>query len=127
VKDVLLRELERRRSANRRYSVRAFAASLRVDHATLSQILRDKRRLTPRMIRMLCIRLKLDAAHIEQLCADSVDDTLLRAIGSGSFRADSRHLATISNLPLDEVNVALQRLLYNRRVVMATAEEWRIA
>ena len=39
----LLRELERRRRANRRYSIRAFAKALKISDGALSQILNGKR------------------------------------------------------------------------------------
>jgi transcriptional regulator with XRE-family HTH domain len=45
---VLQTERERRRAVNPRYSLRSFARDLSVDHSTLSQILRGKRRLTGR-------------------------------------------------------------------------------
>ncbi|HLN29547.1 MAG TPA: hypothetical protein VK395_17495 [Gemmataceae bacterium] len=40
-------ELGRRCAGNAQYSLRAFAKFLAIDHATLSQLLRGKRRCTP--------------------------------------------------------------------------------
>ena len=45
-------EFEARRSKNSRYSLRAFAALLGVDHSTLSQILRGSRPVPPGRIRV---------------------------------------------------------------------------
>ena len=49
----LQRELAQRCARNPRYSLRGFANFLGVDHATLSQLLRGKRAVTPASIRWL--------------------------------------------------------------------------
>ena len=126
MRDILQRELERRRRGNARYSIRAFAQFLGTDHATLSQILRGRRRVTPRSVRRFGARLGLDRAVVAKCCRDATDDALLRAIRGRSFRADVRWLAAICNLPIDEVNIALHRLVHSRKVVMAKADEWRV-
>lgn len=55
----LQHELVRRCRANSRYSLRAFASSLRINASTLSQILRGKRTLTPAQRSKLGMRLGL--------------------------------------------------------------------
>jgi hypothetical protein len=56
---LLQAELGRRCAGNTHYSLRAFAKFLALDHATLSQLLRGKRRLTARTIVKLGTRLSL--------------------------------------------------------------------
>lgn len=58
-------ELARRCADNPRYSLRAFARDLGIDHSSLSQLLRGKRRLTERLVRELGERLGLPAAELE--------------------------------------------------------------
>ena len=121
---MLQAELERRRAKNRRYSLRSYARALSVDHSTLSQILRGRRRLTGRNVRALGRRLHLTAAAIAEHCAAENESAILAAIGRPGFRADSRWLASIAGIPLDEVNVTIQRLLRKRMVTMTSRERW---
>jgi transcriptional regulator with XRE-family HTH domain len=121
---VLQTEFERRRAANPRYSLRSFARALSLDHSTLSQILRGKRRLTGRNVRTLGRRLRLDAPDIAEFCALENESAVLSALGRPNFRADSRWVANMVGIPLDEVNVTLQRLLRKRIVTMAARARW---
>lgn len=116
---------ERRRRINREYSLRAFARALSIDHSTLSQILRGRRRMTARSIRALGPRLGLDTHAIEESCALEHERAILAALGDTRFRPDSRWLAVVLNIPLDDVNVALQRLLRRRLLVMESRGTWR--
>jgi transcriptional regulator with XRE-family HTH domain len=122
---VLQTEFDRRRARNARYSLRAFARALSVDHSTLSQLLRGKRRLTARNVRTLGRRLRLSAAAIAEHCALEHESAVLAALRRRGFRPDSRWLATIAGIPLDEVNVTLQRLLRKRIVTMHSRESWQ--
>src|SRR3954469_9027727 len=65
----LQRELATRCGRNARYSLRGFANFLGVDHASLSQILRGKRVVTPSTIRRLGGRIGLAAADIDAYIA----------------------------------------------------------
>jgi len=121
---LLQAEFERRRAANRRYSLRAFARSLAVDHSALSQILRGKRRITARSVRELGSKLALDAPAVAEHCAAENEAAILDAIGRSNFRADSRWLSTMSGVPLDQVNVTLQRLLRKGLLVMLSRQRW---
>ena len=121
---VLQTEFDRRRSANRRYSLRAFARALSVDHSTLSQILRGRRRLTGRNVRALGLRLRLTSPAIAEHCAAENESAVLAALERPGFRADSRWLASVAGIPLDEVNVTIQRLLRKRMVTMTSRERW---
>jgi hypothetical protein len=121
---VLNTELARRRAANPRYSLRAFARSLAVDHSTLSQILRGRRRLTGRTVRAFGRRLRLDGPAIAELGALENESAVLDALERPNFQADSRWVATVVGIPLDEVNVTLQRLLRKRIVTMTARARW---
>lgn len=121
---VLQDEFERRRSANRRYSLRSFARDLVVDHSTLSQILRGKRRLTGRIVRAFGRRLRLAPAAVAELCALENETAVLSALDRPNFRSDSRWIASMVGIPLDEVNITLQRLLRKRIVTMTTRARW---
>jgi transcriptional regulator with XRE-family HTH domain len=124
-RDGLLKtEFERRRSANSRYSLRSFARDLSIDHSTLSQILRGRRRLTGRSVRALGRRLRLAAPAIAELCALENELAVLSALDRPNFQADSRWVASMVGIPLDDVNVTLQRLLRKRIVTMTTRARW---
>jgi hypothetical protein len=121
---VLQTELARRRAGNPRYSLRSFARDLSVDHSTLSQILRGRRRLTGRSVRAFGRRLRLQAPHIAELCALENESAVLSALERPNFQADSRWVASMVGIPLDEVNVTLQRLLRKRIVAMTARARW---
>ena len=125
-RDMLRREFERRRENNPCYSLRAFARAIGTDHSTLSQILRGRRRLTQRTIGRLGASLRLSSSEIAESCTASNDAAVLAAVARPSFRADSRWIATVAGITLDDVNVSLQRLLYRGALIMASPAEWRI-
>jgi transcriptional regulator with XRE-family HTH domain len=62
----LQEELAARCARNPRYSLRAFAGYLILDHSTLSQLLRSRRRFTARTIERIGRRLSLPQAMISQ-------------------------------------------------------------
>jgi transcriptional regulator with XRE-family HTH domain len=125
-REVLVEELRRRRARNPRYSLRAFASALHVDHSSLSQMLRGKRRLTQRSIRRIGRALRLTAHDVEIYCGEENDAALLQVVGTRLFRADSRHLAAILGIRIDDVNMSLQRLLRLRALRMTAAGEWEV-
>ena len=124
LRTVLAEEFARRRAANRRYSLRSFARDLSIDHSTLSQILRGKRRLTGRTVRAFGRRLRLAASEIAELCALENESAVLSALDRPNFQADSRWVASMVGIPLDEVNVTLQRLLRKRILTMTAHARW---
>jgi len=101
-----------------------FARDLSVHHSTLSQILRGKRRLTGRNVRAFGRRLRLPAPEIAELCALENESAVLSALDRPNFQADSRWVASMVGIPLDEVNITLQRLLRKRIVTMNTRSRW---
>jgi hypothetical protein len=121
---VLQTELDRRRATNPRYSLRSFARWLSVDHSALSQILRGKRRLTARTVRALGRRMRLSPSAIAEHCAAEHETAVLAALHRPGFRADSRWLSSMVGIPVDDVNVTLQRLLRKRIVSMRSHESW---
>lgn len=94
---MLRAELERRQAANARYSLRSFARDLHVDHSSLSQILRGRRRLTGRSVRALGRRLRLAAPQIAELCAIENEAAVLAALDRPNVQADSRWVATMGD------------------------------
>jgi transcriptional regulator with XRE-family HTH domain len=151
---LLCAELARRCAGNPRYSLRAFAKGLGVDHATLSQLLRGRRTLTEAMIRRLARRLKLDEAAIQdhiavaqraegaprepgslrevrQLTADAASlvqqwqhFAILELTRLDSFKPDSRWIARVLGISIDEVNIALQQLIRLNLLEMASPTRW---
>src|SRR3954452_16555937 len=154
---LLQTELARRCSRNERYSLRAFAADVGVNHSTLSQLLRERRPLTERTIRLIGSRLKLsddviDAfvarekvlgdssassssaaplAQIRQLTGDAasvVSDpahyTILELLRLKDFKPDSRWIARAIGLSVDEVNMAISRLLRLGLLEMTASGRW---
>jgi uncharacterized protein (TIGR02147 family) len=145
-------ELARRCAANPQYSLRSFALQLGINHSTLSQLLRGKRPLTARAIEKLGQRLGLGQAEIESFAADAslaasgataasseirqlTFDTvallsdlshrsILELTRLDEFVADTRWIARVLNLSVDEVNVALQRLLRLGLLEMSGHERW---
>ena len=113
-----------RRSINRSYSLRAFARALETDHASLSQLMRGERRATARTIRALGPRLGLQASQVAACRALENEHCILAAVADPRFRPDSRWLAVTLNIPLDEINIALQCLLRKRLLTMSNQRTW---
>jgi len=126
-RELLQAEFDRRRACNRRYSLRAFARSLGIDHSALSQVLRGKRRLTARTVRALGRALRLSPAGIAEYCAAEHEAAVLATLERPGFRADSRWVSAVAGIPLDEVNVTLQRLLRKRMMTMSGRATWQRA
>jgi uncharacterized protein (TIGR02147 family) len=120
---------------------------LDVDHSTLSQWLRGRRPLTARSIESTCRRLGLDesatqryidcagrddgpcstamlAAETVALIPDWYHFAILELTSLSEFRADSRWIARVLDISVDEVNVALQRLIRLDLLDMAAADRW---
>jgi transcriptional regulator with XRE-family HTH domain len=147
-------ELGRRCARNPRYSLRAFANFLGLDHATLSQLLRGKRRLTERTIRTLGAKLGLDRdaidAHVAREPFDAGGGTLdagradsrrvtsdivrlvsewehyaiLELVRLKDFRPDVNWIARVLDLHPDRVTLAIDRLVRLGLLVMETRHRW---
>jgi transcriptional regulator with XRE-family HTH domain len=152
-RDRLEHEFAARRAVNARYSLRAFAALLDADHASLSQILRGKRGIPTDCIAIWAVKLKLsveeaavyaaveriasedERAQSEQLrhwatemlalLTEPVHREILGLSRAPTFRADSRAIATEIGVDADAVNIALSRLLRLGLLEMTAPGEWR--
>lgn len=120
----LTAEFERRRKRNGRYSLRAFARSMSVHHSTLSQLIQQRRRLTPRAIRQLGPRLGLTPAQVQAACLTEHCNAIKRLVRDPRFRANSRAIAVLTGIPIDDVNRALNWLLYRGELRMAQPDTW---
>lgn len=146
-------ELARRCAANAQYSLRAFALHLKINHSTLSQFLRGKRALTGRTIEKLGTALGLESGQIEvfaayekllavdnnatvsrdiqqlaldsvALLSDSCHRSIIELVNVEGFIPDVRWIARVINVPIDEVNVALTRLLRLGLLEMTGQNTW---
>ena len=128
--EMLSEDFERRRRSNPRYSLRAFALQLRIDSATLSQIMRGRRRLSARATGALCLRVGLPQPQREMLTCEALRDRharrILRQLRRADFVAGSRALARRLRLRVDDVNAALARLVRDRRLRMASTTRWSV-
>lgn len=135
----LQRGWEERRHNNPRYSLRAFAAFLGGDHSTVSQVLRGTRRATASQIRSWGRKLDMGreeaaafiatehlpddsraererhlrhwSAEAMQIVADRTHWEIVRLSRGEGFRLDCRSLAQQISVSVDDVNMALSRLL----------------
>jgi hypothetical protein len=154
-RDRLQREFEQRRTANARYSLRAFAKFLGSDHSTLSQILRLQRPLPLGRIRSWAKKLGLSSevtaayvaaehlpdaktearqkqvrhwtAEASAIILQPVHWEIFRLCRSRSFKADCRWIAEQSGSTVDEVNVAFARLLRLELVSTLPNGQWLAA
>jgi transcriptional regulator with XRE-family HTH domain len=146
----LQEELARRCARNPRYSLRAFARYLTLDHSTLSQLLRGRRRFTARTIERVGKRLSLSPPMITQFVerergpAESGTSRELRQLSRdaalslsewhhhaileltrlASFKPDVRWISRVLDVPVDDVNVAVTRLARLRLLDMRSTTMW---
>jgi uncharacterized protein (TIGR02147 family) len=147
---LLQSELARRCAAHAQYSLRAFAMQLEVDHSTLSQWIRGRRPITARAIETIGEKLGLAkdaiARYVENagrdgegeseeargqlssetaaLIADWHHFAILELTRLRQFRPDSRWIARVLGIGVDDVNVALQRLIRLGLLEMADKARW---
>lgn len=151
-RELLRRELAARCNRNPRYSLRAFANFLDVDHATLSQLLRGKRTLTQPMIRRLGGRIGLELAQIDRYVdaessaategesrerlrevaaeaaralGDSHAFAILELMRLAEFRPDVAWIARMLGTSADAVQVSLQHLLRLGFLEMRPGGQWK--
>ncbi|HVR41421.1 MAG TPA: helix-turn-helix domain-containing protein [Thermoanaerobaculia bacterium] len=120
---VLQSEFDRRIARNPRYSLRAFARTIAVDHATISRFLRGRRRLTARAIRRIGTLLRVH--DVEAHCSAENDRALLALLARPNFHTNTRWIAMRLGITIDDVNLSLQRLLRERRLLMASRDRWQ--
>ncbi len=122
----LQQELAERCSRNPRYSLRAFALWLRVDHSTLTQLIRGIRPITPATVGCLGVRLGLDRVEVDGYLTGSMaigpvdgatlSDAILRLVGRPGFRPDSRWIARTLGVTSDDVNSILWEIKANNQL-----------
>jgi transcriptional regulator with XRE-family HTH domain len=95
---ILQNEFSRRRRVNPRYSRRAFARSINLEHSTLSQLLRGKRVMTWKSIQQIAGSMRWLGVFILQNQAQT------------QRPFDSRFMAQSLKVSVDEINVALTDL-----------------
>ena len=143
-------EIARRCAKNPRYSLRALARALALDPATLSQLVRGKRRMTARTIRRIGAARGLAPEEIEAYVGFSekkqprgalrtLDDlekdlvalveewqhhAILELTTLEDFRPDTRWIARVLDTPPDTVNIALQRLTRLGLLKMVSSSKW---
>jgi hypothetical protein len=145
-------EFESRQNRNPRYSIRGFAAFLRTDHSTLSQILRGARRVPANRIGAWAKKLGMgveeitfyiaaeaapDAAaharneHLRHWTAEAasiarepIHFRILELSHAPKFRADCRWIGRQLNASVDQVNVAFSRLLRLRLIAADGVNNW---
>lgn len=153
----LQREYEARKEKNPRYSLRAYAAFLGVengaDHSTLSQIMRQQRRVPAIRIRSWAKKLGMTQEEAAlYIAAEHVPDAatagrheqlrhwtaeaigilsgpahyeILRLSHIRGFKADTRWIARETGSTVDDVNVALSRLLRLRLLEIKPNGKWK--
>jgi transcriptional regulator with XRE-family HTH domain len=138
---------------NPRFSLRAFAKQLGIDHSTLSQVLRKKRRLSTRAVHAVGKRLGLNLETIAAYIASSrkrlkpshpplgvrsfqfdldtfqmlsvwYHSAILELIHLDGFRTDARWVAKTLGISVEEVSIALQRLLRLGLLEMKEKDLW---
>lgn len=147
---------QRLRAAVRRnphFSLRSFAKQLGIDHSTLSQVLRGRRRLSARALEAVGKRTGLSAEVVRAYAQDSRKksnskylpanlrsfhfdlDTfqlvsiwhhyaILELIQVQGFKTDSRWIANTLGIAVEDVNIALQRLLCLGLLEMSGRSRW---
>jgi uncharacterized protein (TIGR02147 family) len=151
---VLLRE--RLRAAvrrNPRFSLRSFAKQLGIDHSTLSQVLRGRRRLSARALEAVGKRLGLSEETVRAYAQTSRKKTksknlpenirsfqfdldtfqllsiwhhyaILELIHIQGFKTNSPWIANALGIAVEDVNIALQRLLRLGLLEMSGRDRW---
>lgn len=147
---VLQEELARRCARNPRYSLRAFARYLSIDHSTLSQLLRGRRRFTSRTIERVGKRLSLSpdmitqfidrerepteswtSRELRQLSRDAAlslaewhHHAILELTRLANFKPDVRWISRVLDVPVDDVNMAITRLARLGLLDMRSRTTW---
>lgn len=149
-RDYLQQQLASRCSRNPQYSLRAFANYLGVNHSTLSQMIRGKRTISAEAIEKFGFKLGLGeqevrdwverekqrprpvpAQKVLELTRDTavvVEDwrnfAILELTRLRDFQPDSRWIARMLGITVDEVNVCVSLLCRLGLLHMVSAEEW---
>jgi uncharacterized protein (TIGR02147 family) len=133
----LQEEFLKRVRRNSRYSIRAFAKSLEMDHSTLAKLLRGERPLGNRARQKLQAKLGLgpdetretDYAQLSldtfTLIADWHHYAILELMRLENFRPDLKWIARTLGIPHAEVAAAVQRLERCKLLKVRADGSWR--
>jgi transcriptional regulator with XRE-family HTH domain len=119
-------ELARRRRRNGRYSLRQFARGLGVHHSTVSRLLRGSRPIPSGTLLTVATRLGMSRSEVHQFLAREGSATIIEATRRSGFRPDSRWLASVTGMRVDDVNIVLQRLLRTGALRMSSPDQWQV-
>lgn len=72
------------------------------------------------------MRLGLARRDVAEACAHESGRRILHLVGHPDFRPHSRWLAVMAGIPLDDVNLVLQRLLQSGRLAMVDRVTWTV-
>jgi hypothetical protein len=125
--DALANELDRRRRANPRFSLRGFARVIGLSHSAVSRLIRATQRPSPASITRAGGRLGWSETMVASLIRRERVTRLEVAAASPRFVADARWIAAQANLTLDEVQVALHEALRTRRLTMPASHTWKVS
>ena len=130
----LIQEFDARRARNPRYSLRAFAGFLGLDHATLTQILKGRRGMPKGRIHDCARRLGMSAEEASAYFTNAgealnvIDDPvhwrIVQLCRSAEFRPDCHWIAARLQVSTDQVNVAVTRLISFGLLRMRARTEW---
>jgi uncharacterized protein (TIGR02147 family) len=130
-------ELVQRCRAHPRYSLRAFARFLEIDHSTLSQILRGKRKLSSTQQARFAERLGLGPLEVPglpaqelshdafQVIADWYHYAIFELVTLKDFRPNARWIARRLGLTASEVSIAVERLFRLGLLRRGTNGQWK--
>ncbi len=128
----LQRQFTERCKRNSRYSLRAFAKNLGMDHSSLSQILSGKRSLSKKSTQILCTKLSANSKELQlfglaeqdsaadeyfQIEADSFaimaewyHAAIMEMTYTQGFKSDAKWMARKLSITTEEVKAAVERL-----------------
>ena len=123
---VLDAEFRRRRSANPRYSLRAFALAVGKSHSALSRLRNGRQRASDATVISIGRRLGWTSARMTALIRDERIARLQDVASSSGFVPDARWIASRANLTLDAVQLALQEAVRSGRLEMNSRNAWTV-
>jgi len=122
----LAAEYHRRRTANPRYSLRAFASALRISHSALSRLGRGDQHASDATIASIGRRLNWPSARILSMMREQRFRRVARVADSPAFVPDARWIASRANLSLDDVQLTLHDALRTGRLDMTARDSWKV-
>jgi plasmid maintenance system antidote protein VapI len=145
LRQFLQNELVERCKKNPSYSLRAFAQALKINHTTLSRILRSERGLSQKMQSRITKALGLSPSEVARLhehqndqrlqkvtqdvfaaIADWYHDAILELPRLRRFKPEPKWISKELGINLNEVNAALSRLQRLKLLKIQESGEWSV-